>query len=329
MQSGAGRWRRRVLLAVLGLSVLAGLGVAGFAQYQGSRRALHARAGRFVDAELTPAGADAISTYWTVRLQGSNGLAPTALIRVPRTGTPPYPTGVLMGGLNRGRRVVNVHGLEEIAQGAILLSLDYPLKHGPRGSGGQIVATAARLRSAGLDTIAGILLALDYLESRGDVDRHRLFLVGASLGAPAVTIAGAVDERPAAVIALYGGGQVGSLVAGTLQHRDHRHVYPRWQAVALGHALAWWLTPLDPVRYAGRIAPRPYLMVNGDDDTLIPPGNVKAVFAAAHEPKTLVWVAGEHIEPDEGLLIGRLAGQVSDWLVARDLLPRSGPASSF
>lgn len=323
MQAGSGRLRQRVLLAVLGLSVLAGLGAAGFAEYQGSRDALHARAGHLVSAEVTPAGADPISTCWTLRLQGSNGLAPAALIRVPRGGTPPYPTGVLMGGLNRGRRVVNVHGLEGIARGAVLLSLDYPLGHGPRGSSSRIMATAAQLRPAGLDTIASILLALDYLESRGDVDRRRLFLVGASLGAPAVTIAGAVDERPAAVIALYGGGHLGSLVARTLQHPDHRHVYPRWQAVVLGQALAWWLTPLDPVHYAGRIAPRPYLMVNGDDDSLIPPGNVEAVFAAAHEPKTLMWVAGEHIEPDEGRLIERVAGQVSDWLATRGLLPRS------
>ena len=70
-------------------------------------------------------------------------------------------------------------------------------------------------------------------------------------------------------------------------------------------------------------------LISGDDDTLIPSGNVQAVFAAAHEPKTLVWVAGEHIQPDEGLLIGRVADQVSGWLAARDLLPRSGPAPRF
>src|SRR5690348_4233320 len=149
MQSGPGRWRRRVLLAVLGLSVLAGLGVAGFAEYQGSRGALHARAGHLANAEITPAGADSISTYWTVRLRGSKGLAPTALIRVPSEGTPPYPSGVLMGGINRGRRIVNVPGLEEIARRTVLLSLDYPVKHGPRGSGRQLMASAAQLRAAG------------------------------------------------------------------------------------------------------------------------------------------------------------------------------------
>jgi fermentation-respiration switch protein FrsA (DUF1100 family) len=324
MGPGLAGARRRLLILVLVLSVLIGAAVGTFAQYQGSRGGLHARAGRLAGVELTAAGADDISTYWTVRLHSTSGLAPTALIRVPRAGTPPYPTGVLMGGLNRGRRVVNVRGLEDIARVAVVLSLDYPLAHGPRGSGRELVASAFGLRRAGLDTIAEILLALDYLESRDDVDRGRLFLVGASLGAPAVTIAGAVDGRPAAVIALYGGGPVGSLVTRTLQHRDQRHPYPRWEAFVLGHALAWLLTPLDPVRYAGDIAPRPYLMVNGDDDSLIPPPNVQAVFAAAHEPKTLVWIEGEHIQPDEGALIGRLAGRISNWLGARGLLPAAG-----
>ena len=313
--------RRHRLVVVVALSILAGIAIGTFAGYQGSRGGLHARAGRLVGADVTAAGADEVSTYWNVHLRSTSGLTPVAQIRVPRSGTPPYPTGVLMGGLNRGRRIVNARGLEDIARVAVVLSLDYPLKHGPRGSSRELVTAAARLRPAGLDTIAEILLALDYLESRPDVDRGRMFLVGASLGAPVVTIAGAVDDRPAAVIALYGGGQLGSLVASTLQHHDQRHPYPRWQALVLGHALAWLLTPLDPVRYAADIAPRPYLMVNGDDDSLIPPPNVEAVFAAAREPKTLMWIEGEHIQPDEDVLIRRLTSQIRAWLGARGLLP--------
>jgi fermentation-respiration switch protein FrsA (DUF1100 family) len=213
MRADLPRARRRLLVLVLALSVLAGIAIVTFAEYQGSRGGLHARAGRLAGAEVTAAG----------------------------------------------------------------------------------------------------------------VDRRRLFLVGASLGAPAVTIAGAIDDQPAAVIALYGGGPVGLLVTRTLQHRDQRHPYPRWQAPVLGHALAWLLTPLDPVRYAGDIAPRPYLMVNGDDDTLIPPPNVQAVFAAAHEPKTLVWIESEHIQPDENTLISRLATQITDWLATRGPLPEVAP----
>jgi fermentation-respiration switch protein FrsA (DUF1100 family) len=319
------RTRRRLLVLAVTLSALAATAVGTFAEYQGSRGGLHARAGTLVDAEVKPAGTDEVSTYWDVRLRSTSGLDATGLVRVPRTGTPPYPAGLLMGGLNRGRRVASVRGLEDIARVAVVLSLDYPLKPSSRRWDARaFVATAARLRHAGFDTIAEILLGLDYLESQSDIDRRRLFLVGASFGAPAVTIAGAVDDRPAAVVALYGGGHLGSLVAHTLQHRDQRHPYPRWQAFILGHVLAWFLMPLDPVRYVGDIAPRPYLMVNGGDDSLIPQTSVETVFDAAREPKTLVWIEGEHIQPDEGALIGRLTGTISDWLSARGLLPTCG-----
>jgi fermentation-respiration switch protein FrsA (DUF1100 family) len=87
-----------------------------------------------------------------------------------------------------------------------------------------------------------------------------------------------------------------------------------------GHALAWWIAPLEPVRYVGRIAPRPLLMVNGAEDSMIPRGNVLALYDAAGAPKELRWTVGEHVQPDEAALIERLSGVIVEWLGARGLL---------
>jgi len=172
-------------------------------------------------------------------------------------------------------------------------------------------------------------LLLDYLASREDVRQDALFLVGSSLGAPVVTIAGAVDERPRAVAALYGGGHIGSLVTHTLEHDDEDPL-PPWQAWLAGHALALWIAPLEPVRYAGRIAPRAFLMVNGEEDTMIPRANVLSLYAAARAPKDLQWIAGEHVQPDEDALIRELAGLVAAWLAGPVGLPvqRGGAAAN-
>lgn len=314
--------RRRLLLVALALGLLVAIAAGAFAEYQGSRRGLRARAGTLVAADAQPAGADAVSTYAEITLRGSGGRVALGRARVPREGTAPYPAALLMGGINRGRRVVNVPGLETIARFAVVLSLDYPMKQRRSAwEGRQFMATITQLRGVGFDTVADILLALDYLESRPDVDRRRIFLLGSSLGAPAVTIAGAVDARPAAVVSLYGGGRLGSLVAHTLGHPDQRRPYPRWQALILGHALAWFLTPLEPLRYVGDIAPRPFLMVNGADDSLIPRANVRALFEAAGEPKDLLWMGGEHVQPDESALIAAVAGRIVEWLAQRGLLP--------
>lgn len=314
--------RRRLLVAAAALILLVAIAAGAFAEYQGSRRGLRARAGTLAAAEVRAAGEDAVSTYAEITLRGSGGRVALGRARVPRAGTAPYPAALLMGGINRGRRVVNVPGLETIARFAIVLSLDYPMKQRRSAwEGRQFIATITQLRTVGLDTVADILLALDYLASRPDVDQRRIFLLGSSLGAPAVTIAGAVDTRPAAVVSLYGAGRLGSLVAHTLQHPDQRRPYPRWQAVILGHALAWFLTPLEPVRYVDDIAPRPFLMVNGADDRLIPRANVLALFEAAGEPKDIIWMDGEHVQPDENALIAEVAGRIVEWLAQRGLLP--------
>jgi len=260
-------------------------------------------------------------TYTDLTIRSSSDLVVHARVRVPQGRSGPLPAAVLVGGLKRGRRVVGVRGLDAIACGAILVSPDYPLDSHRRAWRGAALATSvARVRPGALDAVASVSLLLDYLVSRADVRADALFLVGSSLGAPVVTIAGAIDERPRAVVALYGGGRIGSLVAHTLAHDDERPL-PRWQAWLAGHALAVWLAPLEPVRYVARIAPRPLLLVNGADDAMIPRPNVLALYDAAGAPKDLRWTAGEHVQPDEDALVQRLADLVAAWLVERARLP--------
>lgn len=316
--------RRRWLAGGLGIIVLVTAIAAGVGAYQGSRTGLLARKGRLIAAETNPAGEDAISTLWTLTLRSTSGLEVQALLRRPR-GPGPHPAGVLLGGIKRGRRVAAVDGLQRIASHAIVVAADYPLDQRRRAwQGWALVPTAARIRPAAFDTVAGVMLLVDYLLTRPDVAGDRVFLVGSSLGAPAVTIAGGIDDRPAAVVALYGGGRPGSLIAHTLQHADHD---PRqgWQAWLMGHGLACLIAPLAPERYAPGIAPRPFLMVNGASDALMPRANVLALYQAAGAPKDLIWVDGDHVQPSETELIRRLSGTIVDWLVARGLMP---PASS-
>jgi len=313
--------RRRWPLAVLlGLAVILA-GTWGWASYQGSASGLEGRKGRLAGVRLTEAGGDAVSTFEDLTLRSSTGQAVRAIIRVPRAGTPPYPAAVLIAGIGLGRKVATVAGLEAIGRYAIVVSPDYPVKlHRRDWEGLNFLATTARLRGSAFDLVAQIGLQIDYLASRPDVRRDKIFLVGSSLGAPAVVIAGAVDTRPAAVIPLYGGGNIATLVTHTLQHGE-RDPFPAWQAAILARTLALFLTPLEPTRYAAGIAPRHFLMVNGADDSLIPRANVDALFNAARPPKDIIWMRSEHIEPDEKELIRIVSGRIAAWLATHGLLP--------
>jgi fermentation-respiration switch protein FrsA (DUF1100 family) len=320
------RARRLALGAVAGAAAL--LGLWGAAVYQGSATALAARKGELQAVEASPRGQDPVSTFEELTLRSSTAAEIHALIRVPRAGGTRMPAAVLMGGIKRGRRIVTAPGLEEIARQAVVVSADYPLKLDRRAFRGlTALDTFRRLRPAALDSVVEVMLLLDYLERRPDVDASRLFLVGGSLGAPVVTVAGAVDPRPAAVIVLYGGGALGSLITHTLEHPAQDRPYPPWAAWLAGRGLAWLFTPLEPARYAPRIAPRRFLMVNGRGDSLIPAANVAALYDAARDPKELIWMEGEHIQPEETALIGQVGGTVATWLHARGLLPDEGAAS--
>jgi hypothetical protein len=315
--------RRRLAAATLVVlaTALAAASLLGLAYAQGSPSRLRARKGELVATEARRLADDGASTIDELTLRSSSGLEVHARVRVPRTGRSPYAGAVLLGGVKRGSRIVTVAGLEPIARSTVLVSLDYPLRpsRNPwRGVAAWSLVTG--LRPAAFDTIAAVLLLLDYLERRDDVARGHLFLVGGSLGAVAVTVAGAIDARPAAVVALYGGGHLGSLVAHTLEHPAQDVRYRHWQALLLGHGLAWLLTPLEPTRYAPAIAPRPFIMINGADDTLVPRANVRALHDAAREPKELIWVSGEHVQPSEASLLARLSGLVSARLNARGVL---------
>ncbi len=312
--------RRGLLVVLLGLAVILA-GAAGWAMYQGSATGLAARKGGLADARLVEDGGDAVSTFAELTLRSSTGQEVRAIIRVPRSGSPPYPAAVLVAGIGLGRKVAKVPGLDAIGRHAVVVSPDYPVKiHRRDWKGLNFLGTTARLRGSAFDLVAQIGLQIDYLASRPDVRKDRIFLVGSSFGAPAVVIAGAVDRRPAAVMALYGGGNIGSLVTHTLRLGE-RDPFPAWQAAIRARTLALFLTPLEPTRYAGRIAPRHFLMINGAGDSLIPRANVEALFDAARPPKDIIWVQGEHIEPDEKELIRAVAGRVAAWLGSRGLLP--------
>jgi len=68
------------------------------------------------------------------------------------------------------------------------------------------------------------------------------------------------------------------------------------------------------------IAPRALIMLNGAEDSLVPRRYALTLYGAAREPKELVWVEGEHIQPSESALIERLSSLVTGRLVAHGLL---------
>jgi uncharacterized protein len=151
------------------------------------------------------------------------------------------------------------------------------------------------------------MVALDYLWRQQGIDTTRVEAIGVSLGAPFMSIAGALDKRFARVWVLHGSG--GSYVP--LEANMKRNIpVPPVRALAAGIANVIINGPsLDPVHWAPQIAPRPFMMVNASDDERLPRRAVDALYASAREPKEIVWMSGRHVHSDRET-IQRLVGIV-------------------
>jgi fermentation-respiration switch protein FrsA (DUF1100 family) len=229
---------------------------------------------------------------------------------------------ILLDGIKQGRRVVDYPAIEEIAQNAVVISMDYPLEWIEKVKVWELPSVAFALRASALDAVSAILLMLDYLEARPDVDTKRMILVGTSFGAPLAVIAGGIDPRAAAVAVLYGGGNLGDLIAHNLRKsgRLGRVAIPRIGAGLIGWAAAVAVFPLEPNRYVPLITPRPLLLISGADDELIPRESVLALHEAARPPKDLVWMESKHLRPKQEDLIRSLIKRLKEWLVDQHLL---------
>lgn len=203
------------------------------------------------------------------------------------------PLAVILGGHYKGREAARMLG---DTRGVVAAALSYPFTGDPRPDAATFLREIPKIRAAFLDTPPAIMLALDYLRRLPDVDTTQVEAIGVSLGAPFVCIAGALDQRFTRVWAIHGSG--GSYVP--LEANMRRSIpFTPLRALAAGISNVIIDGPrLDPVRWVGRIAPRPFMMVNAEGDERLPRTAVDALYAAAREPKELIWMPGIHVHGD-------------------------------
>jgi fermentation-respiration switch protein FrsA (DUF1100 family) len=118
--------------------------------------------------------------------------------------------------------------------------------------------------------------ALDVLASLPEVDGSRLSLVGHDFGAMYGSVVAGVDRRVKALV----------FVAGTTRFADW-FLLGRKLDPAGEQEVREELSPLDPVRYVGRVAPSPLLFQFATKDPYVTKEAANALFDAAREPKSV------------------------------------------
>lgn len=279
------------------------------------------RHGYLEAAELEESRAEPGAVWESWRLVSSSGLVCEMSLRRPAgegAPVPLVPLVLLLGGHRTGRDAVHLVPTDErLAVAAVSYPYDGPQK--PKGLA--VARALPGMRQALLDTPPCLSLTLDFLLDGGFVDPHRVELVGVSLGAPLVCVAGALDPRFTRVWSVHGGGDLAGLIA----HNLPEELRPVGLDRVLGAFGGLIVAPLAPERFARRISPRPFVMINAEQDERIPRASVEALFASAREPKELLWIPGGHVAPSHEEVIGQLWDTVLPRILASDSRPVAPP----
>ena len=289
--------RRRIALLVL-TAVLAGTGIGTawllrdpLPYFQQRRASLSG----VVESDVTLEGGYELQP---VRLVASSGLVVDLMVRrAVADSARRLPLVVLLGGHATGRSAARLLG---DTRGLLVAALSYPFAGTHRPDPVTFVREIPKIRTAFLDTPPALMLALDYLTRRPDVDTARVEAAGVSLGVPFICIASALDRRFTRAWAIHGSG--GSYVPLEMNMRRTIPFAPlRLPAAVIANVIIAG-PRLDPARWVGRIAPRPFVMLNAEGDQQLPRHVIEALYRSAGYPKQLLWLRGRHVRPDTAVV---------------------------
>ena len=160
---------------------------------------------------------------------------------------------------------------------------------------------------------------IDYLSTLSEVDRTRLGLLGFSGGAAVSICVAAQDKRASFVVACACPAEFTAFIEGN----DPQSIVDHFRSIGairdkdFPYSVEEWLDGfrlVRPVQYVAEIAPRPLLLVHGNQDEVVEVSHAYKLHDRAGEPEQIVIIDGaEHRlrQNDEAMAV------VIDWLKSR------------
>ncbi|NQU52547.1 MAG: acetylxylan esterase [Bacteroidetes bacterium] len=138
--------------------------------------------------------------------------------------------------------------------------------------------TKYRTREIITQTVFDLRRAVDFIESKKELNAEKIGFLGISLGGITGTIFCGVDKRVKVPVLVLAGGQL-NLMFGKK---------------ALSTETKDFTSIIEPKNYVEQISPRPLLMLNAENDDIIPPMMSKLLYKKANKPKEIIWYPAKH-----------------------------------
>ncbi len=207
----------------------------------------------------------------------------TGLLSIPKHAEKPMPVIILMHGL--GDRVA-VDYIEAghnffVESGYAVLRINIA-NHGDRLENEYNFSLTDGYRYWSRDiisqTVFDLRRSIDFLTTRKEIDLDRIGYYGISLGGIIGTVFCGVDERVKVPVVALAGGNL-NLMFGL---------------DALSDDTMDFMSIIDPVNFIEKIHPRPFLMINAENDEVVPPTTSRILFQKAKQPKKIIWYPSKH-----------------------------------
>lgn len=256
-------------------------------------------------------GTDERVMIFDVEIGDEKGTRIGFLLQKPLQSMKLLPAVVILGGIDIGKETLSY--LNEKSP-ALIVAMGYPYDLSKVQSFWNAVKETRAIREAVFKTVTGTMLVMDYLRMRTDLDTNRVTLVGYSFGAPFVPCIMSLDLRFKAAAFLYGGGNLGFLIANYLREKFGILSKP------LGAGAGFLLRPIEPLLYTDDISPRPFVMIQGLHDPYFPAENAKKLFQKLEAPKDLIWINSSHMAPWKKDLLKQIISTLKTWMINNNLL---------
>ena len=223
------------------------------------------------------------NTLFYVTYRSVHDAEVTGLLTLPENGKAPFPAVILMHGLGDRKTVDYIEAGNQyfLDAGYAVLRLDIS-NHGDRFKYDYDFDLTAGYRYWSRDiisqTVFDLRRAVDFIETRDELDQNRIGYFGISLGGIIGTIFCSVESRIKVPVIVLAGGNLNLM----------------FRSQALSSEINSYLSIIDPINFVKMISPRPLLMINAENDEVIPPVTSKLLYKKAENPKEIIWYPTKH-----------------------------------
>ena len=223
----------------------------------------------------------------------------TATLMIPEKSATPCPAVIVMHGSggDKNANYVSLVCSEMCRRGYAAISIDgqYRGDRAKPGKTGDLRPDSYAMRDIWVQDVVDLRRAVDYLQSRPDIDKNKIGFVGFSMGAMLGSTLGGVEERISCFLLAVPGGGFVELAKNVDKYPLLKEKWPIVVSPEVMKRVEEFASVTDPIYFVGRIEPRPLLVLVAKQDEIIPYAATKALIEAGHiKPSNVMTIASGH-----------------------------------